>query len=77
MRPALARGLSGFVYTQIADVEQETNGPTTYDRKVVKVDVDKVRASNAGLVAQFEEAVGRTPAPVPVTEIETSPPRST
>lgn len=30
------RGLSGFVYTQVSDVEEETNGLMTYDRKVIK-----------------------------------------
>ena len=30
-------GLSGAVYTQVSDVEDETNGLLTYDRKVLKV----------------------------------------
>jgi hypothetical protein len=30
-------GLSGFVYTQLSDVEEETNGLLTYDRKVCKL----------------------------------------
>ena len=32
-----ARGLSVFVYTQLSDVEEETNGLLTYDRKVNKL----------------------------------------
>ncbi len=32
-----AEGLSGFVYTQLTDVEEETNGLLTYDRKVDKL----------------------------------------
>ncbi len=32
------RGLAGFVYTQLSDVEEETNGLVTYDRRVVKLD---------------------------------------
>jgi hypothetical protein len=32
------RGLSGAVYTQTTDVENEVNGLLTYDRQVVKVD---------------------------------------
>ena len=32
-----AEGLSGFVYTQLADVEEETNGLLTYDRRVNKL----------------------------------------
>jgi hypothetical protein len=31
-------GLSACVYTQTTDVETETNGMITYDRKVVKMD---------------------------------------
>ncbi|MDO4806766.1 MAG: glycoside hydrolase family 2 TIM barrel-domain containing protein [Coriobacteriales bacterium] len=31
-------GLSGFVYTQISDVEEETNGLLTYDRRINKLD---------------------------------------
>ena len=33
-----AEGLSGYVYTQVSDVEEETNGLMTYDRSVVKLD---------------------------------------
>ena len=32
------RGLAGFVYTQLTDVEEETNGLLTYDRRVRKLD---------------------------------------
>jgi len=31
------QGLSGYVYTQLSDVEEEVNGLVTYDRQVVKV----------------------------------------
>jgi hypothetical protein len=33
----IERGLSGAIYTQTTDVEIETNGLLTYDRKVVKI----------------------------------------
>ena len=33
-----AEGLAGFVYTQLSDVEEETNGLLTYDRRVNKMD---------------------------------------
>ena len=33
-----AEGLSGFVYTQVSDVEEETNGILTYDRRVDKLE---------------------------------------
>lgn len=32
-----AEGLAGFVYTQLSDVEEETNGLLTYDRRVNKL----------------------------------------
>ncbi|MBE6934081.1 MAG: glycoside hydrolase family 2 [Ruminococcaceae bacterium] len=35
--PAAEKGMSGAVYTQIADVEDETNGILSYDRKVCKL----------------------------------------
>ncbi|MDB5351801.1 MAG: beta-galactosidase/beta-glucuronidase [Planctomycetota bacterium] len=43
-----ARGLNAAVYTQITDVETEANGLLTYDREVVKVDLDRVNAVNRG-----------------------------
>jgi hypothetical protein len=41
-------GLSAAVYTQITDVETEGNGLLTYDRAVIKVDLERVRAVNRG-----------------------------
>ncbi|MCW5951288.1 MAG: DUF2804 family protein [Propionibacteriaceae bacterium] len=76
IRPALGRGLSAFVYTQLADVEQETNGLLTYDRRVVKVDAEAVRASNARLREAFATAVGAGSVPVPVGEREITAPVS-
>ena len=35
--PAKAKGLAAAIYTQLSDVEQETNGLVTYDRNEVKV----------------------------------------
>ena len=35
--PCVERGLSAAVYTQVSDVEDETNGLRTYDRRVEKV----------------------------------------
>ena len=31
------RGLAGYVYTQLSDIEEETNGLLTYDRRVNKL----------------------------------------
>lgn len=36
-------GLSAAVYTQTTDVEVETNGFMTYDRKVIKIPVEKLK----------------------------------
>lgn len=35
--PLVEKGLSGAVYTQLSDIEEEVNGLVTYDRKVVKL----------------------------------------
>ncbi len=40
--PAVKKGLSAAIYTQVADVEDETNGLLTYDRRVCKVDAARM-----------------------------------
>ena len=40
---AIDEGACGCVYTQLSDVEDEINGLYTYDRKVCKVDVSKMK----------------------------------
>jgi hypothetical protein len=42
LRPMIARGLCAAVYTQTSDVEGEVNGLLTYDREVVKFDVNQM-----------------------------------
>jgi beta-galactosidase/beta-glucuronidase len=44
-----ARGLSAAVYTQVSDVEAETNGLMTYDRAVVKLPAE-VQAVNRSVI---------------------------
>lgn len=51
--PAIDAGLSGIVYTQLADVEDELNGLLTADRTVVKADAAIVRAVNQELAERF------------------------
>ena len=41
--PAIKHGLCGCVYTQVSDVEDEINGFYTYDRKVCKVEKEKMK----------------------------------
>lgn len=68
--PGIARGLSGTVYTQLADVEDESNGLLTADRTAVKPDADVVRAINAEFRRLFDAAtMEATPAePTPAKE---------
>lgn len=40
----------GAVYTQTTDVEIEVNGLMTYDRKVIKIDEDRIRERNRRLI---------------------------
>ncbi|MEP7090408.1 MAG: sugar-binding domain-containing protein [Nocardioidaceae bacterium] len=42
---AVGAGLSGTVFTQLSDVEDELNGLLTYDREVLKIDAPTVRAA--------------------------------
>ena len=50
--PLVKEGLCGLVYTQIADVEDETNGLLTYDREIQKVDADQMKE----ILSSFESA---------------------
>jgi beta-galactosidase/beta-glucuronidase len=45
----IKRGLSAAVYTQTTDVEVEVNGVMTYDRKVIKMPSDKLKAIHSTL----------------------------
>ena len=47
--PLIPEGLSATVYTQLTDVEDEINGLITYDRKVIKVDMERMRELNKKL----------------------------
>ncbi len=42
LRPLIGKGLSAAVYTQTTDVEIEVNGLMTYDRELVKMDLDRI-----------------------------------
>ena len=47
--PLINKGLCATVYTQVSDVEFEVNGIYSYDRKILKLDADTVRAVNVKL----------------------------
>jgi hypothetical protein len=43
LHPYVSEGISSAIYTQITDVENEVNGMMTYDRKVIKMDQERVK----------------------------------
>ena len=51
--PLVPKGLCGAVYTQVSDVEEETNGLLTYDRRKVKI----TPAEFADIAPRLAEAV--------------------
>lgn len=51
--PQIEKGLSALVYTQVSDVEDEVNGFVTYDRRIVKMDVEAMRSINDALQREF------------------------
>ncbi|MBQ9880490.1 MAG: glycoside hydrolase family 2, partial [Clostridia bacterium] len=51
--PLIEKGLSAAVYTQVSDVEDETNGILTYDRRVMKLAPEDM----AGIAEALQEAV--------------------
>lgn len=50
--PLISKGLSGCIYTQVSDVEEEINGLTTFDRKIVKVPVNVMKDINGKIQAE-------------------------
>ena len=51
--PEIQDGVSAGVYTQTTDVEVEVNGLMTYDRKVIKMDEERLRAINQKVIASM------------------------
>lgn len=50
-------GLCVLVYTQVSDVEDETNGLFTYDRQVLKVDESRMRSMSDRLYSAFSASL--------------------
>ncbi len=46
------KGLSGAVYTQTTDVESEVNGLMTYDREIIKFDVEHMQEIHKPLIEE-------------------------
>ena len=55
--PAIEKGLCATVLTQLSDVEDETNGLLTYDRRVCKVDPATMRSLADELNAAFRASI--------------------
>lgn len=55
LRNLADKGFCAGVYTQTTDVEVEVNGLMTYDRKVIKIDENRVRKANKALTSSFDE----------------------
>ncbi len=53
----LRNGLSAIVYTEVTDVEDETNGLMTYDREILKVDKEVMCRINRELFEAFERVI--------------------
>jgi hypothetical protein len=56
--PAIEKGLCGSVYTQLSDIEEEVNGFYTYDRKVLKVDAERMRKLSVNIANAVCELQG-------------------
>ena len=50
LKEMVARGFSAAIYTQTTDVEIEVNGLMTYDRKVDKVEIPRIREINQQII---------------------------
>ncbi|MBO7196404.1 MAG: glycoside hydrolase family 2 [Clostridia bacterium] len=44
IKPLISGGICALVYTQVSDVEDETNGLLTYDREILKVNSARIKA---------------------------------
>ena len=52
--PLIEKGLCGAVYTQLSDVEDETNGLLTFDRRIAKIAPEDFRDVSARLTAPLD-----------------------
>jgi hypothetical protein len=53
--PAIEKGLCATVYTQVSDVEDETNGLLTYDRRALKVSAERMKQIAIKLFEAFDK----------------------
>ena len=50
--PLIKKGLSGVIYTELNDIEDETNGIFTYDR-ILKINEDVIKHINSKIDETF------------------------
>jgi hypothetical protein len=55
LKTLIKAAFAGAVYTQTTDVEIEVNGLMTYDRKVLKVDKERIRKVNQEICNSLNE----------------------
>ena len=55
LKQLIKNGFSAAVYTQTTDVEVEVNGLMTYDRKVIKVDEQKLKKINDSICRSLDK----------------------
>lgn len=55
IKPLIRGGICALVYTQVSDVEDETNGLLTYDRRVLKPDAKALRAVMDELYSEMDK----------------------
>ncbi len=61
LRSLIGKGLSAAIYTQTTDVEIEVNGLMTYDRAMIKVNAEEVRAANEKLYLPPPQIIALSP----------------
>lgn len=55
--PSIKNGMMGIIYTQVSDVENEINGIYSFDRKICKVNKERIREVNRKLQEEFEKNI--------------------
>lgn len=53
--PAVKKGLCGAIYTQVSDIENETNGLFTYDRRVDKILPEEFKDISDALISEIKK----------------------
>ncbi|MBC8871082.1 MAG: beta galactosidase jelly roll domain-containing protein [Planctomycetes bacterium] len=71
LRPMIGKGLAAAVYTQTSDCEGEVNGLMTYDREVVKFDLEHMHAVHAPLFLPPPIIITKVIVPTSVKEPQT------